>query len=304
MNDIDQPIARLGPATDAVPARDAEPLPAISEKVVMGQQITFQAKPRSELNFEALARSGYLTPHLIPIRSQAQKDLVEEYGFLRYWVLQNKKLAESSLITTERISLTASNLMLVTSALSGEGKTFTSFNLAMSIATARDATSVLLVDGDLVGRSLTQLTGLADAPGLTDILLGTQVDLRDVIVSTNVPNLKLLPAGSPYPNAMDLLAAEQMRDLTYELSARYSNRIVLFDTMPLLFNSQVLLLTSLMGILLVVVEEGKTPQKAVKEAVSLLDQNKVIGMILNKCSQKNPVANKYPVMANERTQAE
>lgn len=282
MNGTDQPIARLEVTADPIPSWDAESLATVNANVGMEQQITSQATPRLKLNFEVLAQARYLTPHLNPIRSQPQTNLAKEYGFLKHWVLQNKKLVEPSLTVTEGTSA-AANLMVITSALPGEGKTFTSFNLAMSIATARDATSVLLIDGDLVGRSLTSLIGLADAPGLTDLLLDTRVNLREVIVHTNVPNLKVIPAGSAYPNAMDLLADEQMRDLTEELSTRYSNRIILFDTMPLLFNNQVLLLTSLMGIILVVVEEGKTPQKAIKEAISLLDQSKVIGMILNKC---------------------
>ncbi len=282
MNGTDQPIVRLEVTADSVPSWDAESLVTANANVGMEQQITSQATPRLKLNFEVLAQAKYLTPYLKLIRSQPQTNLAKEYDFLKHWVLQNKKLVESSLTATEGTSA-ASNLMVITSALPGEGKTFTSFNLAMSIATARDATSVLLIDGDLIGRSLTSLIGLVDAPGLTDLLLDTRVNLREVIVHTNVPNLKVIPAGSAYPNAIDLLADEQMRDLTEELSTRYSNRIILFDTMPLLFNSQVLFLTSLMGIILVVVEEGKTPQKAVKEAISLLDQSKVIGMILNKC---------------------
>lgn len=282
MNGTDQPIARLEVTADSAPLWDAESLVTVNANVGMEQQMTSQATPRLKLNFEVLAQAKYLAPYLKLIRSQPQTNLAKEYDFLKHWVLQNKKLVESSLTATEGTSA-ASNLMVITSALPGEGKTFTSFNLAMSIATARDATSVLLIDGDPIGRSLTSLIGLVDAPGLTDLLLDTRVNLREVIVHTNVPNLKVIPAGSAYPNAMDLLADEQMRDLTGELSTRYSNRIILFDTMPLLFNSPVLFLTSLMGIILVVVEEGKTPQKAIKEAISLLDQSKVIGMILNKC---------------------
>ena len=282
MNGTDQPIARLEVTADSAPLWDAESLVTVNANVGMEQQMTSQATPRLKLNFEVLAQAKYLAPYLKLIRSQPQTNLAKEYDFLKHWVLQNKKLVESSLTTTEGTSA-ASNLMMITSALPGEGKTFTSFNLAMSIATARDATSVLLIDADPIGRSLTSLIGLVDAPGLTDLLLDTRVNLREVIVHTNVPNLKVIPAGSAYPNAMDLLADEQMRDLTGELSTRYSNRIILFDTMPLLFNSPVLFLTSLMGIILVVVEEGKTPQKAIKEAISLLDQSKVIGMILNKC---------------------
>lgn len=272
MNSIEKAIARLAATTDAAPQQDTKLLETLNRKADTEQRIVSRATPRLlELNFEILARAGYLTP------TTMRENLAEEYRFLKRSLLPNIDLIEAPLNKCD-------NLIAITSALPGEGKTFTSFNLAMSIATALDATTVLLIDCDLVGRSLTNLVGLADAPGLTDLLLDPQIDLYDVILHTNIPKLRLIPAGRICHDAIELLASERLRSMTHELSARYRDRVILFDTMPLLLNSQILLLTSLVGKILVVVEEGKTPQKRIKEAVSLLDQGKAIGMILNKCS--------------------
>lgn len=272
MNSIEKAIARLAATTDAALQLDTESLGAVSKKVDTEQQIVSRATPRLlELNFKILARAGYLTP------DTTQGSLAEEYRLLKHSLLPRSNPIEAPLNKYD-------NLIAITSALSGEGKTFTSFNLAMSIATALDTTTVLLIDCDLIGRSLTNLVGLADAPGLTDLLLDPQISLRDVIVYTNIPKLRLMPAGRVHGNAIELLASERIRDMTYEFSTHYSSHVTLFDTVPLLLNSQILLLTSLVGKILVVVEEGKTLRKDIKEAVSLLDQGKAIGMILNKCS--------------------
>jgi exopolysaccharide/PEP-CTERM locus tyrosine autokinase len=175
-----------------------------------------------------------------------------------------------------------SNLVVVTSALPNEGKTFTSINLAMSIAQERD-TTVLLIDSDLIQKSVTRFFGLEDVEGLTDVLLDSGKDLSTVIGRTNVPRLRILPSGRGHPEATELLASEQMERLAAELSARYPDRIVLFDSPPLLATSQAAVLADWVGQILVVVEEGRTTQPAVQEALDLLSPDKVIGMVLNKC---------------------
>jgi exopolysaccharide/PEP-CTERM locus tyrosine autokinase len=231
-------------------------------------EVTPEIKVKAQLNFKALARAGYLPPNAM------QGDLAEEYRFLKRPLLMNASGNQNE-------KLKYGNLIVITSALPGEGKTFTSLNLAMSIALAQDNT-VLLVDSDLRKRSLTGLVGLNDALGLTDVLLNPQLGLHNVIIDTNFPKLRLIPAGQPYRDATELLASEQMRAVACELSRRYNNRIVLFDAPPLLASSQTIVLTNLMGQILVVVEEGKTLQTVIQEAVSLLDEDKVIGMVLNR----------------------
>jgi receptor protein-tyrosine kinase len=226
------------------------------------------AKPKIELYWKKLARAGYLTVDTM------QGELAEQYRHVKRPLLS----FASGRIDT---SLKNANLIAVTSALRGEGKTFTAFNLAMMIAIEQDL-SVLLVDGDLIARSLTQLVGLDAAPGLTDVLVKSGVGLSEVIVGTNVPKLNVLPAGRVRRNTTELLASEQMRYVVRELSERYSNRIVLFDTAPILLTSQAMVLDSLVGQALLVVEEGQTPQVAIQDAVEMINKDKAIGLVLNK----------------------
>jgi exopolysaccharide/PEP-CTERM locus tyrosine autokinase len=200
--------------------------------------------------------------------------LAEEFRLLKRPVLANAMGKGAAPV--ER-----GNIIAITSALPHEGKTFTSMNLAMSIAQERDHT-VLLVDSDLIQRALTRFLGVSDVPGLTDVLRDPEIDLAQVIARTSVPKLRVLPCGRGDPLGTELLASEQMVRVVTELSRRYPDRIVIFDAPPLLSTSQAVVLANQAGQVLVVVEEGRTSQSNVQEALSLLDESKVIGMVLNK----------------------
>ena len=105
---------------------------------------------------------------------------------------------------------------MVTSALAGEGKSFTSVNLAMSIAAELDNT-VMLVDADVARPSVLRMLGLPAGPGLLDLLEGT-ADMSDVLLRTNVDKLTILPSGTPHPRATELLASEAMRQLLDDMA--------------------------------------------------------------------------------------
>jgi len=173
------------------------------------------------------------------------------------------------------------NMIMVTSALPGEGKTFTSINLAMSIAMEMDKT-VLLIDADVAKPDVTARLGVEAEKGLIDVLLDDGLTLPDVLLRTDIPKLTLLPSGSRHVHSTELLASERMRQLTLELSSRYSDRIVIFDSPPLLLTSESRVLAGLVGQIVLVTEESRTPQHAVKEAVELLDDNEIVGIVMNK----------------------
>ncbi|ACL73468.1 Non-specific protein-tyrosine kinase [Thioalkalivibrio sulfidiphilus HL-EbGr7] len=255
-------------AGDAVSPRVAKPvkLPLARE-----QEANDRQGVECRIDLESLHKSGYLTP------GRTQTRQAEEYRLLKRPVLMNAFGKGSELI--ER-----GNLVAVTSALPGDGKTFTSLNLAMSISQEQDRT-VLLIDADLSKRSLSHLLGLDQAKGLIDVLKGDDVSLSDVINRTNIPKLRVIPAGSPSPDVTELMASEQMESLMAELAARYDDRIILLDTPPLLSTSQAQILTHLVGQTLMVVREGKTPQSAIDEALDMLEENDVVGMVLNYCGR-------------------
>lgn len=223
------------------------------------------------LDFAGLRRVGYLTPDAV------ESTLAEEFRLLKRPVLLNA-------FGKTPVPVEHGNLVAVTSSVPDEGKTFTSINLAMSIAQERD-TTVLLIDSDLIQRAMTRFFGLSEVEGLTDVLLDYEKDLSLVMGRTNVPKLRIIPSGCGHPEGAELLGSDQMERIASELSARYPDRVVIFDAPPLLSSSQAVVLANLVGQILFVVEEGKTSQPALQEALDLLDPDKVIGMVLNKCSQ-------------------
>jgi len=173
------------------------------------------------------------------------------------------------------------NLIMITSSLPGEGKTYCAINLAMSIAMELDHT-VLLVDADVARPSVLRTLGLPAQRGLMDILVDDKLDLADVMLRTNVDTLSILPAGTSTPRATELLASSTMSNLVNEIANRYPDRVVIFDSPPLLLTSESSVLASHMGQIVMVVEAQGTTQHAVKEALRQLEGCSNVNLIYNK----------------------
>ena len=173
------------------------------------------------------------------------------------------------------------NLIMITSSLPGEGKTFCSINLAMSIAMELDHT-VLLVDADVARPSVLRTLNVSAQRGLMDVLLDEELDLSDVMLRTNVDTLAILPAGTSNARATELLASQSMSALVHEIAHRYSDRIVIFDSPPLLLTSEAHVLAGHMGQIVLVVEAERTTQHAVKESLRQLEGCSNVNIIYNK----------------------
>lgn len=174
-------------------------------------------------------------------------------------------------------------LILVSSALPGDGKSFTAINLALSMARERDI-SVLLVDADLPRSRISEVFGLGGEPGLVDALLRESSDIESYIVHTNVAGLDILPAGVSVDNATELLASERMTQIAGRLATRRPRRLVLFDSAPLLGSTEASALAKIPGQIALVVRAGKTPRQAVVDAVACLNEAKLQGIILNEAT--------------------
>ena len=174
-----------------------------------------------------------------------------------------------------------SNLIMVTSSHPNEGKTYIAINLALSIALEQDKT-VLLIDADVLRPSLHRELEFDSKKGLLEYLLAEVTSLSDIIYSTNIENLKLIPAGKPHHLTNELLASERMESLAKELAERYPDRIVIFDCPPILGVTETPVLSDLVGQALIVVEESKTKTDDVKTAVSQLNHDIAIGLVMNK----------------------
>ena len=191
------------------------------------------------------------------------------------------------------------NLVMVASAVPGEGKTFTSLNLALSVRLEEDVT-VLLVDGDVVNPRLSQILGADDARGLLDVIKDPNLSIGSAILQTDIPGLSFLPAGHQDPNATELLASSRMLEVVAQLATQDPSRLVLFDSAPLLLTTESQALTQVAGQILVVVRADQTPQHVVLEAIDTLAQSKSVSLVLNQ-SMKQPHAGYYYRYAKARS---
>lgn len=171
------------------------------------------------------------------------------------------------------------NLIMITSALPSEGKTFTTMNLALNIAQERDCT-LLLVDADVAKAHLTEALGLQDHPGLLDVIADETLSLESVIHRTQIDGLSVVPAGRASPRAAELLASRRMVDLLQLQAERVPNRVILFDSSPVLATNEAQVLARICGQVVMIVRADYTSQSAVHEAISLLDRSKSISCVL------------------------
>lgn len=191
-------------------------------------------------------------------------------------------------------TIKGANLIAVTSSVPQEGKSFTAINLALSIAAEQDKT-VLLVDGDVLKPSLSKKLNVEDQVdiGLMEYLLSETDQVSDIIYSTNVDNLRFIPAGRANHRATELLSSERMAKLAHEFARRYPDRIVVIDAPPILGINETLVVTQFAGQIVVVVEEEKTNVNDLKRAVEHLDKEKAIGFVMNKAKHNKEASYGY-----------
>ena len=171
------------------------------------------------------------------------------------------------------------NTLMVTSTLGEEGKTLTALNLAIALAKGYDNT-VLLVDSDLRRPSLHKLLELKPEVGLIQCLT-ENIPLSQALIKTGIGKLVILPSGGTFPNPVELLASNQMKELIGELKNRYPERYVIFDTPPILPFADAQVLAPAVDGTIFVVREGKAKLKDVKEAIRSLHDTNLLGVVYN-----------------------
>lgn len=192
-------------------------------------------------------------------------------------------------------------LIMVASAVSGEGKSFTAVNLALSLSLEKDL-RVLLVDADLIKPQISRVLGLAEAPGLVDVLSDPHLDVERVIRQTNIAKLSLLPAGRPCADATELLSSQRMEQLVTALGEHDAQRIVLFDSPPLLQSNESHALAQLAGQIIVVVQAGVTPQPLLLDALETLKDHGGLSLVLNQSMQPGASPYYYYGYGSERAE--
>ena len=226
------------------------------------------AAPARTLDLGRLQACGFITP------GAPHSRLLHEFRVIKRPLIQHA-LGKSATQTPNR------NLIMVTSALPGEGKTYLALNLAMSLAMEVDC-RVLLVDADVLAPSVPEVLGIEPGKGLMDLLTGGGTAVRETLLGTNVERLTLLLAGTPHTNAAEFLASEAMTRLLSELSSRYPDRIVIFDSPPLLATSESRALATHMGQVIVAVEAQRTTHAALESALATVESCPVVYTLLNK----------------------
>ena len=242
-----------------------------ADKVVVDEKEFINKKsPLDEftINFERLDKNGHIS------LNGDRKQINEEYREIKRKLLVN---AFGSLAKT----LHNPNIIMVTSSRPSEGKTFTATNLAMSIASEQDKT-VLLVDADVLKPNVLNTLGLERRKGLMEYLTGDVEDISDVLYPTNIDKLKIIPAGKSHHLSTELLASQKMHETVDEFANRYPDRIVIFDTPPLIGINESAILANFAGQAVVVVEEGKAKIGDIKMSVERLNPDMAIGFVVNK----------------------
>ena len=235
-------------------------------------------------------------PHtLIPREAGSEQLFVDMTALFRAgmidWNRVRSRMSEEFRLVQRQIVRTAftaagaepgfSNLLMITSAIPGEGKSFTSLNLAACIAQQRDH-HVLLIDIDSKRDSLCMALDLVDAPGLLDIAANPDLDASQMMAKTAIENLSILPVGIERDLGPELFASRQMTKLIQTIGRRYADRLIVLDAPPTLSTSDPAALAPIVGQVLFVVEAERTQRDEVLSSLDLLQACPTITLLLNK----------------------
>lgn len=269
-------LRSVAPSLAAEPAPAAEPLPVAEPPLELTEQVAevaparppVSAGPVAAIDRVRLAEQQFIIP------DAEVTGLAEEFRIVKRRLLA---AMQGDTADARRQSI------LVCSAGSGEGKTFTAINLALSMAGERDR-DVLLVDADLAKPQVPALLGIEPGAGLIDAIADPATDVEALVVRTDVPGLSLLPAGRRANNATELLASDRARNVLARLIAGSARRIVIFDSPPALLASPASVLAAHVGQVLLVVRADHTSESDLREAAALLSDCESISLMLNAAS--------------------
>jgi protein-tyrosine kinase len=268
---VEQAIAKLRQAAGAGKAVKRSPSAAmVRATTVAADNLEHTARNNRVLAIDSasLRANGYLP------ESTAERQFAEHYRQIK------RPLVERAISANSRGDELDARIIMVTSALPGEGKTFTSINLAFSLARERDM-SVLLVDADIPKPHISEIFGVTQDAGLMDALGDEKLAIESLVLSTSVKGLSILPAGRMAEGAAELLVSNRMRQILRRLLSENSRRIVLLDSPPLLATSEGRALVKVAGQVVLVVRAGYTLQTAVRGALAQIEPARMAGIVLN-----------------------
>jgi protein-tyrosine kinase len=276
MSLVEQTIARLKKqqAKDAVTPEPIDLSPHVHAPGVAVERLEDTASLAKHINVDnaVLRATGYFP------EQRKDRQFADQYRRIKRPLIDKAMLEAATRIESRAI--------MVTSALPGDGKTFTSINLALSMALERDM-AVLLIDADLAKRHVSAIFGLAEQPGLLDALVNEEMEPESAIVHTTTRGFSILPAGTPVAGTEELLSSNRMRRLMTNICTRNPRRIVLLDSPPLLVSNEGRALLKVAGQVVLVVRADMTPKGAIQAAIGLLDERQAGGVVLNQVQSKS-----------------
>ena len=272
-------VSPVAEAPVAAPAQDAapevvvgevlEPAPAKPAHAVarLPDPVVFKGE-RHAVNRQHLRDQGLIVPE------STVTAVLEEFRIVKRQLLLNAdQLAQQGMGP-------AAQRVLICSPHPGEGKSFTSVNLALAIAAEKEC-EVLLVDADFAKPSVLSMLGLPGGLGLMDALADPEIDAADCVIGTDVPGLWVLPAGSATTSDTEYLTSSRTRTVLDRLVQGAPQRFVIFDSPPALAASPAAALAKYVGQAVVVARCDKTAQSSLEDAVRLLSACPNIQLILN-----------------------
>ncbi len=267
---IAPPIPVVVPAPVAAPPL-ASPEPVASPVLVAPAvpQVRMSAKGAVQpISHEALIKGGMIVP------GGQVSGLAEEYRIVKRTLLRKAFGARNT------PALPRGNRILVASANPGEGKTFSAVNLALSMAQEQDH-EVLLIDADFAKPSVLAALGLSGGKGFMDALADPNLDVADCLIATDLPNLMVLPAGQQTNQDTEYVASVRTAQVIDRLQENAPNRILIFDSPPVLAASPAIALSSHVGQVLVVVRADVTKESSLRDAISLMAACDEMMLLLN-----------------------
>jgi capsular exopolysaccharide synthesis family protein len=229
---------------------------------------------REELSFQAVARTAREIPVERLVTSRLHQRLIlateptatecEQYRTLRtqLFLAAEKKLTQ---------------VVIITSALAGEGKTSTALNLALAVAQSKES-RVLVIDGDLRRPNVASYLGMRSKLGLGEVLKG-EAETLDAIVCLDDPELYVLPISREAPNPTELLSSERLAETVRELRDYFD--FILIDSPPVMPFADSRLLSNHADAIILVVRAEKAPFETVEKAVEALPTGRILGVVLN-----------------------
>jgi non-specific protein-tyrosine kinase len=227
------------------------------------------------------SRSVKLDPDILHanrcIAFDGETATIDSYKVIRAHILQRMK--DSS-----------GNTLMVTSVLPGEGKTTTAINLALIMAKEFQQT-VLLVDCDLQQQDIHKRLGYSSDRGLINYLLD-DCPLTELFTWPSIEKITLISGGRTIRDSSELLGSPRMKELVADMKSRYPDRLVIFDMQSTFAGADTLVFAPLVDNILMVVQEGNSSTKDIKRAISLLPEEKLLGLMLNRHKASSHIVTK------------